>query len=144
MCGQICKMSNQKEDLEGMYVLWIRKNMTLICPEMVFDQNITPWSSMSLSLALIGKEDFGMTGAIAASSSGWEKTKFGFLVERACEEKGVFFVCLSCHHILKITLLVEKPGKQASVCAFSYSQHSSILRQISLTNQKHQSSSQKV
>jgi len=48
---------------------------------------------VSLSLELIGKEDCGMIGAIAASSSGWEKTEFGFQVERACERRGVFF-CL--------------------------------------------------
>ena len=74
---------------------------------------------MSLSLTLIGKEDCRMIGAIAASSSGWGKTKFVFQVERACERRGVFFVYLSSQHILKITLLVKNPREQASVDAFA-------------------------
>ena len=93
--------------------------MNLICLEIAFGQNITPRSSVSLSLALLSKEDCAMIVAIAASSSGWEKTKFGFQVERACERRGVFF-CLpnSSPHILKITPLVKKPWEQGSVNAF--------------------------
>ena len=93
--------------------------MNLIRPEMVFDQKITLCSSVSVSLTLIGKENCGMIGAIAVSSSGWEKTKFGFQVERACERRSVFF-CLpnSSPHILKITPLVKKPWEQGSVNAF--------------------------
>ena len=55
-----------------------------------------------------------MIGAIETSSSGWEKTKFVFQVERACEERGVFFVYLSSQHILKIN-----PQEQGSVNAFA-------------------------
>ena len=69
---------------------------------------------MSLSLTLIGKEDCRMIGAIGASSSGWEKTKFVFQVERACEKRGVFFVYLSSQLILKIN-----PQEQGSVNAFA-------------------------
>ena len=60
-----------------------------------------------------------MIGAIAASSSGWEKTKFVFQVERAYEKRGIFFVSLSSQHILKITPLVKNPREQASVNAFA-------------------------
>ena len=60
-----------------------------------------------------------MIGAIAASSSGWEKTKFVFQVERAYENRGVFFVSLSSRHILKITPLVKNPPEQASVNGFA-------------------------
>ena len=62
-----------------------------------------------------------MIGAIAASSSGWEKTKFVFQVERAYEKRGVFFVSLSSQHILKITPLVKNPPEQASVNGFAIS-----------------------
>jgi len=36
-----------------------------------------------------------MIEAIAASSSGWEKTKFGIQVERTCERTGVFLSTLA-------------------------------------------------
>ena len=60
-----------------------------------------------------------MIGTIAASSSRWEKTKFGFQVERACERTGVFFIYLSSQHILSITPLVKKAWEQASVTDFA-------------------------
>ena len=78
-----------------------------------------------------------MTGAIQPPRQDWKKQSLGFKWRGSVRGEVYFFVYFSSQHMLKITPLMKKPREQASVNAFSYYQHSSILRQISLTNQKH-------
>ena len=125
--------------------------MNLICPQKVLDQNFTLWTSVSFSLMVIGWEDCRMIGAISASSSGWEKVWVssgkGFFSSLFSLFSCVCFIYLSSQRVLKVTPHVWRKKAQERVTVnlqFSYSQHSSILGQISLRNEKHQSSSQKV
>ena len=94
------------------------QELNSICPEIIFDQNIT---SVSLSLVLIGKEDnlwnhrdhcslflkMGKNKVWVSSGEGlWE-------------DRCVFFIYLSSQHILTITPLVKKAWEQASVTDFA-------------------------
>ena len=97
---------------------------------------------VSLSLTVIGREDCRKIGAIAVSSSGLGKRSLCFCGE-VCSFFLIFFH-FSSQHILTVTLFVWGEGGWCSFLQLSYSQYGSNLEWISLTNQKHQSLSQKV